>query len=200
MNKPSFEIIDHLIAGKKATLCAVLDSRDVDTNVESRRLRKIKRVEKFIFEEQGAKDLYVGWPFVHGKFANGNPVRCALLYFPVDLIEEGGFWHLKPRKSDGITLNKAFFLAYGYHHGIKISDELLDKNLEEFDSDSTVFRSGLYQLLKEYNIEINFNQDTFTDKLIRFTDYKKADYEDITKEGELKLIQEAVLGIFPQSG
>ena len=46
LNKPSFDIIDNLIAGKKATLCAVLDSRDVDTNVESRRLRKIKRVEK----------------------------------------------------------------------------------------------------------------------------------------------------------
>ena len=82
LKDPSFSVIEGLIAQKsKIPLCTVLDSRDGEANLLSRRLKKLQRLEKFIFEERGGKDLYVGWPFVRGKYTNDTVVRCPLMFF-----------------------------------------------------------------------------------------------------------------------
>ncbi|MTI41806.1 AAA domain-containing protein [Fulvivirga lutimaris] len=195
-----FGIIESLIGGHRHTLCQQFDSRDEETNRLSNQLKKISRTEKFIYDERGSKDLYVGWPFVKGKLSDGTPVRAPLLFFPVDLDLTNGKWILKPRADEGASLNKSFLLAYGHYNGVKISDDFLDRNLEDFDTDSTVFRTSLYQLFKDSDIELNFNQDNFQDDLQKFEDYKKADFLEKHGDGELKLFPEAVLGIFPQSG
>src|SRR5688500_4661927 len=57
----SFEIINTLIAGKSKKLCQVLDSRIESNNEESQRLKKLQRLDRFIFEERGSNDLHVGW-------------------------------------------------------------------------------------------------------------------------------------------
>ncbi|MBL3656435.1 AAA domain-containing protein [Fulvivirga sediminis] len=196
----SWQIIESLIAGKSISLCAEMDSRDEEVNLASRRLKKINRTDKFIYEERGSRDLYVGWPFVRGKFADGTNVRCPLLFFPVELQLVNNNWRLQPRNDAGITLNKSFLLAYAYYNKIKIPDELIERNLEDFDTDSTVFRTSLYQLFKESIVELNFNQDNFQDSLQKFSEFKKDDFEEEEKPGELKLYPEAVVGIFPQAG
>ncbi|MEP6737394.1 MAG: AAA domain-containing protein [Chryseolinea sp.] len=198
-NEPSFEIINSLIASKPKKLCQVLDSRMEANNVVSRKLKKLHRIDKFIFDESGSNDLHVGWPFVRGKLLDGTLIRCPLLYFPVSLVEEGQYWTLQPRKDAGITLNKSFLLAFAFYNQVKLDEELIDTNFEEFDTDSTVFRTQLYQLLKD-KIEINFNTENFRDTLTEFTEFKKQSFVDDTKAGELKLFPEAVLGIFPQAG
>jgi hypothetical protein len=197
----SFSLVEALIGNKsKIKLCDEVDSRDEDVNIISKQLKRLRRIEKLIYEERGAKDLYVGWPFVSGKFNDDTLVRCPLLFFPVELSLETGEWLLKTRKDVNITFNKTFLLAYGHFNNVSISDDLLEKVIEEFDTDSTVFRTSLYQELKESNIEINFNQENFGDQLHSFDSYKKKDFEDEQRTGELKLFPEAVLGIFPQSG
>ncbi|HZI24981.1 MAG TPA: hypothetical protein VFD46_07890, partial [Chryseolinea sp.] len=60
----SFEVINALIAGRSKKLCQVLDSRMEASNEESKRLKKLQRIDRFIFEERGSNDLHVGWPFV----------------------------------------------------------------------------------------------------------------------------------------
>lgn len=195
----SFQIVESLIANNRINLCAQFDSRDEETNVVSQRLKRISRREKFIYEEKGSKDLYVGWLFVKGKLSDGTPVRCPLIFFPVDLELVSGKWLLMPRE-EGPSLNKSFLLAYAHFNNIKLSDDFIDRNLEDFDTDSTIFRTSLYQLLETSEIELNFNQENFEDKLKKFEEYKKADFLEIVKNGELKLFPEAVLGIFPQSG
>src|SRR5690606_2521856 len=62
------------------------------------------------------------------------------------------------------------------------------------------FRTQLYQLLKEGPFEVNFNQELFVDELKHFINYKKQDYQDFCKDGELVLQPNAVLGLFPQAG
>jgi len=200
-NKPSFSIVKELIAGKnKIQLSKVTDSRDESVNILSRRLKKLVRYEKMLFEEHGSKDLYVGWPFLRGKFSDGTPVRCPLMFFPVEIIQEDSNWILQQREDVNITLNKAFLLAYGHYNGVKVSEDLLERVFEDFDTDSMVFRTGLYQLFKESPIEINFNQDNFIDKLEPFKDYTKDEFDKEQKTGSIKLFPEAVLGIFAQSG
>src|SRR5688500_6988838 len=195
----SFEIINALIAGKRKKICQVLDSRVEANNEESKKLKKLQRIDQFVFEERGSNDLHVGWPFVRGKFSDGTPVRCPLLFFPVSIVQEGQHWILQPREDAGITLNKSFLLAFAFYNKVKLEEDLLDANFEDFERDSTAFRTQLYQLL-EGKIELNFNRENFRDELNTFEEFKREGFESKHKNGEIKLYPEAVLGIFPQAG
>ncbi len=198
--KPSFEYINQLITQKNnVPLCDVLDSRLEKVNEVSKILRKIARTEAFIEEERGSEDLYVGYPFVKGKLSDGTVVRCPLLFFPVTLQNSSKKWILEKR-DDAISLNRSFLLAYSHFNQIKISDEFLETSFEDFDKNSLVFRTQLYELLKESKVEINFNQDNFTNQLIDYQRLSKSDLIDSERNGELKLFPQAVLGIFPQAG
>jgi hypothetical protein len=195
----AFSIMNALIAGKEKRICPLLDSRLETANVASEKLKRLHRIDNFIFEERGSHDLHVGWPLARGKFADGTPVRAPLLYFPVSLFRDKTDWVLKIRKDAGITFNKTFLLAFAHFNEIKPDETLLETDFEDFDTDSTVFRTQLYQLLRD-RIEINFNPDTFSDQLLSFQEFKKDEFEEAHKTGEIKLFPEAVLGIFPQAG
>lgn len=197
--EPAFGIIESLIAGKNKKICPLLDSRMEAANEASKKLKRLQRIDKFIYEERGTNDLHVGWPFLRGKLADGTLTRTPLLFFPVTLEQDKIDWILKPRSNAGITFNKTFLLAYAYYNQVKVDDELLEFDFEDFDTDSTVFRTQLYQLLKE-KLEINFNPDTFTDQLIPFHEFKKDEFNEQHRNGEIKIFPEAVLGIFPQAG
>ncbi len=189
-----------MIAGRKTILCAELDSRMEANNEASRKLKILHRTDKFLFEERGSKDLYLGWPFVHGKFMDGTVVRCPLLYFPAELALEEGQWILRQREDVDITFNKSFLLAYAYYNKTQPVETLLEEDFDEADRESTVFRTTLYQLLQKNNLEINFNPDNYRDELISFATVSKDEFVKTHGDGQLKLFPEAVLGIFPQAG
>lgn len=200
-NESSFKILESILSRKsKIPLCEIQNSRDQDSNRLSQKLKQLKREDHLIFEERGAKDLYVGWPFVKGKFSDGTVVRCPLLFFPVALEFDKKDWYLISRKDVNVTMNKSFLLAYAYFNGLPANENLLERVFDDFDKESKGFRTDLYELLKEEQLEVNFNQDNFTDELTNFKSYKRADLEQSEKDGELKLFPEAVVGIFPQAG
>ncbi len=197
----SFQIIEQLIARKPEIKIAPLaDSRDSAANIVSKKLRKLQRISRFIYDERGSQDLYVGWPFIRGKLSDGTLIRCPLLFFPVDIMEDGKHWKLVLRQDVNITLNKSFLLAYAYFNDVKLPEKLYDKSFNEWEADSRIFRTKLYKLFREEPLEINFNQEIFIDQLISFQNYTAAELKEQTKEGELKLYPEAVIGIFPQAG
>ena len=201
LNEPSFKIINDLVGQRSVIpLCSVTDSRDENSNRISSQLKKILRLENQLNEEHGSRDLYVGWPYVQGKFVDGTDVRAPLLFFPVQMEQAKGKWVLTQKEGTNVTLNKSFLMAYAHFNEVKISEELLERTFDDFDTDITIFRTGLYQLLKESELELNFNQDNFSDRLEYFQSYTKEDFQSKEREGELKLYPNAVLGIFPQSG
>lgn len=201
LNKPSFEIIKQLLGQKKLIpLCQEIDTNDKQSNELSKRLKKIQRIEKFIFDERGAKDLYIGWPFVRGKFADETPIRCPLMFFPVAIVKEGNDWFLTRRDDVNVTLNKTFLLAYSYYNNVPLDEELIETVIDDYDKDSIVFRTQLYELLKSSGVEIHFNQENFMDELKSFPDYNRSQIESEEKTGLLKMHPQAVLGIFPQAG
>jgi hypothetical protein len=195
----SFGVINALISGRNKKICPVLDSRLEASNELSFRLKRLQRIDKFIYEERGSNDLHVGWPFVRGKLTDGTLIRAPLIYFPVSLQQVNNDWELLPREDAGITFNKSFALAYSFFNKVDVPEELLEAAFDEFNSDSTVWRTQLYQLLKD-SIEVNFNPDNFRDELIKFEEFDKTTYQENHRTGELKLHPEAVLGIFPQAG
>ncbi|PIQ49813.1 MAG: DNA helicase I [Cytophagales bacterium CG12_big_fil_rev_8_21_14_0_65_40_12] len=198
--KPSFRVLEDVIAQKSSIkLIPNSDSRDANSNKIATRMAKLRRREQFIFEETGGKDLYVGWPFVHGKLNDGTIVRAPLIFFPMSLELEQNEWLLKPRKEVNTSLNKSFLLAFAHYNKIKIDEELLDRSFDDFDADSTVFRTQLYELLEQSNIAIRFGREIFADKLTPFSEFTKDSFEKANDNGKLSLISEAVLGIFPQA-
>ncbi|MBC7408406.1 MAG: DUF4011 domain-containing protein, partial [Arcicella sp.] len=200
-NKPSFNIVEQLIAQKNTIfLCEIHDPRYERVNEVSKRLRKISRTEKFIEEERGSEDLYVGYPIIKGKFSDGTVVRCPLLFFPVTIIQKDAqIWQLQTR-DESITLNRSFLLAYSYFNQVQISDEFLEHSFEDFSKDSLEFRTQLYEFLKDSPLKIDFNKDLFINTLCNFEKQLKTDLDLSENNGALKLYPQAVLGIFPQAG
>jgi len=196
----SFSIIESLIAEKRKIVCSVIDSRLNSSNEASKKLKKLERMDQFIFEERGSNDLQIGWPFVKGKFMDGRNIRCPLLFVPVELIIENNNWIIKPRSDGGVVFNKSFLLAYSFFNKVKLAESLLDEDFENIERDSTVFRTEVYKMLQQAQLEVNFNADNFRDELISFEAYSKLEFEDSFDNGSLKLFPEAVLGIFPQAG
>lgn len=195
----SFEILKSLIRSSDHRLCAVHDSRMEANNVVSQKVKMLQRADHMVFEERGTNDLHVGWPFIRGKFSDGTPVRCPLIYFPVKLVQKNQHWVLESRDDAGITFNKVFLLAYAFYHKLQVEEDLLDFSFDDFDEDITVFRTELYELLKT-KIELNFNTENFQDELKPFVQYKRSEFDEQHRSGELKLYPEAVIGIFPQAG
>ncbi|QDK83599.1 DUF4011 domain-containing protein [Spirosoma sp. KCTC 42546] len=201
LNKPAFNIITDLISRKPSVaLCEVLDPRQERSNEVSRKLRRIDRTARFIEEERGTEDLYVGWPFVKGKFLDETVVHGPLLFFPAQIEQQGKFWKLTRRGDELAFLNPTLALAYGQFNQVKLPDELIEKTMDEFDRDPIAFRTQLYEWLKTTPLEVNFNPDLFADKLQFFNKQTTKDLAQLERTGELKLYPEAVLGIFPQAG
>lgn len=201
LNKPSFSIIADLISRKPSVaLCDVLDARQERSNEVSRKLRHIDRAARFIEEERGTEDLYVGWPFVKGKFLDDTVIHGPLLFFPVQLSQQGKSWKLTRRSDELAFLNPTLALAYGQFNQVKLPDEVIEKTMDDLDRDPLVFRTQLYEWLKNSPLEINFNPDLFADKLQFFNKQTPKDLSQLERTGELKLYPEAVLGIFPQAG
>ncbi len=200
-NKPSFNLVEQLIAQKNTiSLCEIHDPRYERVNEVSKRLRKISRTEKFIEEERGSEDLYVGYPMVKGKFSDGTVVRCPLMFFPVTIVQKDAqIWQLQTR-DESITLNRSFLLAYSHFNQLQISDEFLEHSFEDFSKDSLEFRTQLYEFLKDSPLKINFNKELFINGLHHFEKQLKSDLDLSENNGELKLYPQAVLGIFPQAG
>ncbi|WP_041616486.1 AAA domain-containing protein [Spirosoma linguale] len=201
LNKPAFSIITDLIARKGSiSLCDVLDPRQERSNEVSQKLRRIDRTARFIEEERGTEDLYVGWPFVKGKFMDDSVVHGPLLFFPVQIEQQGKGWKLTRRGDELAFLNPTLLMAYGQFNQVKLTDEIIEKSVDDFDRDPLVFRTQLYEWLKTSPLELNFNQELFTDKLQFFNKQSAKDLSQLERTGELKLYPEAVLGIFPQAG
>ena len=115
--KPSWDIIDRIISRQnQVKLIPNIDPRDEHSNKISNKLRKVKRREDFIFQESGAKDLYVGWPFVEGQLNNGTAIRGPLCFFPVELSIEKNDWVLKSKKEVNISFNKSLLLAFAHYN------------------------------------------------------------------------------------
>jgi hypothetical protein len=201
LGKSAIDIIIGAISRKeRIPLCDIQDPRLERSNEVSKKLRKISRTESFIQQERGSRDLYLGYPFVKGKLADGTPIHAPLLFFPVTLKIDREQWCMCERNDVGISLNRSFALAYAHFNETVIPDEILEKSFDDFSTDFLEFRTQLFEWLKETPLRINFNQELFDNKLVPFAAKKGSQLQIEERNGELKLFSEAVLGIFPQSG
>ncbi|GAB3649207.1 DUF4011 domain-containing protein [Echinicola sediminis] len=194
----TFDYIEDLLGRKKKIpLIKVGDARDKHINELSNRLKRIQEHVQVAEEESGEKSLFVAWPFVEGKLADGQIVRCPLLFFPVKLIRDGSFWVLRKKSGDQPFLNKAFLLAYTHANQQAFKKEWWENPVENLSKDPTPFRTELYHYLKK-ELTLNFTQELFENKLEAFLETDRAESEKLFKTGVLQLKPYGVLGQFSQ--
>lgn len=197
-NHPSFFYITEILGRKKKIpLIHTVDARDKHVNALSQKLRRLQQHIRLVEEETGEKNVFVGWPFVEGKLANEQLIRCPLIFFPVTLVQDQHSWYMSKTAGEQAFLNKAFLLAYAHAQGKELDQEWLEKPLEEFSRNPTEFRTQLYHYLNE-GLTLNFNQELLEDKLDFFPAFDKATFAAEQKTGLLKLKPYAVLGQFSQ--
>lgn len=194
------EILERIVAGKSVNLVNQLSARDEAANLLDRRLTKIFREVNTINEETGAYDLFLGYPFVEGKFLDGSVARCPVLLFPVRLVrnlQKRPRWRLEVPEGEAISFNKTFFLAYEKFQQIRLPKTFWEEEIEH-KKDLQELLNYLYAFFKEHELSLNFNSDLFQFDVVRFADKNKALLDQL-ELGKLKFQPSAVLGIFPQS-
>lgn len=196
----SEKILQKILEGKDITLLSRLNPRFEAANAIDRRLSQVYRSVETLEEESGSYDLFLGYPFVEGKFIDDTICRCPVLLFPVRLrrnLNGRPRWKLSYNKDEGIQFNKTFFLAYERYNQLRIKDDFWEEEVEN-GKDWTIWLRELYQKIKAYEIEVNFNPRLFDLEINRFQDMRKEQMAQFRK-GVLTFRSHAVLGIFPQS-
>ena len=194
------DILSKVVAGSNISLIKNLSARDESNNLADRRLNKIWHEVNTIYEETGTYDLFVGYPFVEGRFLDGSIARCPLVLFPVKLIRNfqgSPRWALQVNKEEELNFNKTFFLAYEKFMQSRLSKEFWEEDPSR-EGDLQGFLNALYKQLNSHEVEAHFNSELFQFRLDRFMDKNKAILES-QPIGQLRLVPNAVLGIFPQS-
>lgn len=199
-NDTAESILAKLIAGKDVRLINRLDPRLERVNLADRRLSQIHRTAETLFEETGTYDLFVGYPFVEGKFIDGTVARCPVLLFPVRLtrnLRQRPRWQLQVIRDEPVVFNQTFFLAYEQFQQVRLPEAFWEEEIDP-SADWQAWLNAFYEKCKAYEIDLNFNSRLFEQKLIPFTDYLKETMERFPV-GKLTFQPQAVLGIFPQS-
>lgn len=194
------EILGKIIAGQSVTLIKNLSARDEAINLLDRRLNNIYHEISTINEETGTYDLFLGYPFVEGKFLDGSIARCPVVLFPVRLerdFQGGTRWVLRANPDEDLSFNTTFFLAYEKFMQVRLSREFWEDCPERHD-DLQGFLNGLYKQMADHQITVHFNSELFQFKVERFMD-KNAALLDQLQIGVLRFMATAVVGIFPQS-
>ena len=194
------EMLLRLLADKDINLISRPDPRHEPTNKADKRLNHIFREINTLHEEVGSYDLFVGYPFVEGKFLDGTIVRCPVLLFPVRLQRKLGGrprWKLERLRDEPVQFNKTFCLAYEHYQKIRLPESFWEEEIPP-QSDKLAWVNALYEKIKHYELEVNFNARLFDQSLKAFPDYLKATLENF-RLGVLSFQPHAVLGIFPQS-
>jgi len=197
--KSGRSILETVLSDQKSiSLGPIHDPRNADENKLSEKLNRLRKSRKLVMQERGVDDLFLAWPFVLGQWQDGSWVRTPFLFIPVDLVQDKSSWKLRPEIKRAM-INPAFLLAYAFHTGKTLDNELFEKEIDLDAKDGAEFLTALYELLKQSNIEINFNSDLFSNHLNDFQTIRKSELPPGFQPGVLKLQPQAVLGLFAQS-
>lgn len=144
-----------------------------------------------IEKETGKYDLYIGYPFVEGRFKDGSFVRAPFYLFPVELEVKNNKWYIRNNPSRDPMVNKVFLFA---------AQKCQQSSIKEYDTPdfSTLSRETLIDhIIKELDDMgmVCEKNDYDYAKLKTYTNATVPNY----KYGELKLKPYVVVGQFPIS-
>ena len=175
----------------------VIDAADAGrhgpASVVAAELLALAREDAQCTEETGARDLYVGYPFLTGVIA-GYLVRAPLVLYPVELTRDGAGargYRLDPRRDELPIANQSLIRLIFNKRGFAYSDELSDE-LEALAGDPSGGPEAVRGRLAEVGL-------VATDGAEALQPFVELDEEALGTADRLMLEEVAVVGMFPQS-
>lgn len=158
-------------------------------------LVELEREARARFEETGARDLYVGHPFLTGV-VDGYLFRAPLVLYPVDIERDdrgARSFSLTTRRDEPPVPNHALIRLLFHRREFALPDELVDR-LDELAEDPAAGAEAILAEIKKLGIDAL----KLTGTLVALAD--RGDEFATWKGNRFEIEECAVLGLFPQSG
>jgi superfamily I DNA and/or RNA helicase/very-short-patch-repair endonuclease len=165
---------------------------DQDSMEISKNLTDLSRNLKGIEEETGIHDFYLGFPFLSGTLSDGTFFQAPLFLYPLRLEKNNvnsQKWVLKVEEG-GPQINRTLFLAIKKLNNLTFTEEFFDEAAEVALKYS--YEEWL-SFLKRFDINVSFKAQ----KISGLKQYKK---DEIPEVVEFTLLENAIIGNFPQGG
>ncbi len=192
-----FEYYEKLLDKRESDIKIELFIKQLLSNYESDSLKLIQQFSrldkqaKAIERDIGKNDLYLGFPFIEGKFQNGKNFRGPLILQRVSLTDYSDSVKIDIQ-SEGKIINPVFLLSYLNENGKEY------RRFEfEIPDQSEDYIEYTMDFLNKNNINIRKVQKRFeVIESLTKSEYEKKYFNDINKF-DIKFY--AVLGLFPIS-
>jgi len=187
----SQSIVEKIIQQSKSEIVLLKPSLNDEKSMDvSRKLTDLSRNMKGIEEETGVHDFYLGFPFLSGMLADDTFFQAPLFLYPVRLEKNNvnsQKWVLKLDEG-GPQINRTLFLAFKKLNSLTFTEEFFEEAAEM--AKNYDYQAWL-SFFKERDMDVAFTQTG----LKRLKEFKK---EDIPEVANLTILENAVIGNFPQ--
>ncbi|MFH1106892.1 MAG: AAA domain-containing protein [Candidatus Micrarchaeota archaeon] len=191
--KPADALLEKITSGKKARLVSLF-AHDEEKMNAAYRLSQLQLEADFFEKETGNYDLYVGYPFAEGAFADGTYFKCPLVLFPVVLRKDYRRLELalEPDPDRAPVLNRAFLIGFQKFNSIAFDNEVPEEIDENGDPLEKAFAKYAELGMKfENRRTLENNLQTYVQNRGKTTSSRL--------RGKIKVLKNAVLGLFPQT-
>lgn len=184
------KIVEQKGKGKITLLQPSLD--DEKSMNLSKKLTDLYRQIKAMEDETGVHDFYLGYPFLSGVLYDGTFIQAPLFLYPIRLEKDNitmKKWVLNVEEG-GPQLNRTLLLAMKKLNKINFSEEIFEEAVSV--ARSMNFKE-IISFLGKQQVKVQFTE---TD-LSRLKEYKASDIPEVSN---MTLLENAVIGDFPQGG
>ncbi|MEH7749412.1 DUF4011 domain-containing protein, partial [Neobacillus drentensis] len=158
----------------------------------SRKLTDLYRNIKGIEDETGIHDFYLGFPFLSGTLSDGTFFQAPLFLYPIRLEKSNvnaQKWVIKIDE-DGPQINRTLFLAFKKLNNQTFTEDFFDQAAEL----ATKYNDEEWlQFLKNHEMNVSFTPKGIS----KLKEYRK---EEVPEKAGLTMLENAVIGNFPQGG
>lgn len=147
-------IVNHILHNKDSIFLLSRSSMEEEAIRASYQLTSLYRNVISIKEQTGVEDLYVGYPFISGKMADGTFIQAPVFLFPVRLVRQDNRepgWLLHIESKEEVLLNRTLLLAFQKYNNLKIDEEILE-DAKEMPKDN--FQQWTSELFQRYGIDL----------------------------------------------
>ena len=184
------KLVQQKAKGKVTLLQPSLD--DEKSMNLSKRLTDLYRQIKAMEDESGVHDFYLGYPFLSGILHDGTFIQAPLFLYPIRLEKDNSAmqkWVLHVEEG-GPQLNRTLFLALKKLNKLGFSEEIFE---EAISVASSMDFTEMKNFLEKHQLKVQYTESG----LSRLKEYKAS---DIPEMANLTLLENAVIGDFPQGG
>ncbi|PFO03368.1 helicase [Bacillus sp. AFS076308] len=191
--KLSQSIVEQIVKQSKNEITLVKPTIEKETSMAiSKKLTDLYRNIKGIEDESGIHDFYLGFPFLSGTLTDGTFFQAPLFLYPLRLEKNNvnsQKWVLKLEEGEP-QINRTLFLAFKKLNNLTFTEDFYDQAAEIAANFS--FEEWI-SFLKKYEMNVSFAPKGLT----KLKEYNK---EEEPAVGNLTLLENAIIGNFPQGG